>query len=96
MRVLSLLVTARHPADSRYQLPPWRTEGCEGGTAKAKQQKNYNIIHKDKRGASRQGNTTSSAQRRGQRRAAPFRSRVDTLRVTTLVGDARDTRIVRE
>ena len=45
---------------------------------------------------SRTSNTTSSAQRRGQRRAAPFRSRNETLRTTKLVEGSRDIRIVRE
>ena len=45
---------------------------------------------------SRTSNTTSSAQRRGQRRAAPFRNRDDTFRITKLVAGLRDTRIVRE
>ena len=45
---------------------------------------------------SRTSNTTSSAQRRGQGRAAPFRNRNETFRVTKLVGGLRYTRIVRE
>ena len=48
------------------------------------------------KGVSRTSNTTSSVQRRGQKRAAPFRNRSEMFRTTKLVGGPRDTRIVRE
>ena len=55
-----------------------------------------NIIHNRRKNVSRTSNTTSSYQRKGQRRAAPFRNNNETFRITKLVGGQRDTRIVRK
>ena len=96
MRVSGLLVATRRVVDSRHQLPPGRRRAARGAQHTKSSTHDNNIIHNEGIGVSRTSNTTSSAQRRGQRRAAPFRNRNETFRASKLVGSPRDTRIVRE
>ena len=76
--------------------PPRRRRAARGAQCTKSSIHDNNVIHSKGIGVSRTSNTTSSAQRRGQRRAAPFRNKNETFRTTKLVGGPKDTRIVRE
>ena len=88
----------RRAMGSGLQAPATPLEGGElrGGhsTSKSSTHKKY-MMHNRGKGTNRASNTTSPAQRRGQKRAATYRKKNETFRVAKhVVGGHRDVRIV--